>query len=97
MKLPNTHAWRCDCGGGHFLTFWWEPNDADATFEGNLGIEGDNNTTLRDRVVQAWRHIRNGCSATRVGVIVDRQTATEIRDAMNEFLAADTAEATPGA
>ena len=92
MKFPNTRAWRCDCGGGHFLTFWWEPADQNfepvGTFEGNLGIEGDNNTTLRDRIVQAWRHVRNGCSATRVGVIVDKETATEIRDAMNEFLEA---------
>jgi hypothetical protein len=88
--LPNDHVWRCDCGDGHFLTLWWwpdDPHDRALTVEGYLGVEGDNSMRLRDRLVRAWRLIRNGHSASGVGLILDEATAADVNRALAEYLA----------
>jgi hypothetical protein len=88
MTLPSDHHWRCDCGGGHFLTITWDPDEkprADACIEGYLSVEGDNHTPWRDRIAQAWRVIASGHSATRVGVILDAAKAREIAAVLVDF------------
>ena len=88
MTLPADHHWRCDCGGGHFLTIVWDPGETprvDAHIEGYLSVEGDNHTPWRDRIKQAWRVLASGHSATRVGVILDAAKAREIAVVLSDF------------
>ncbi len=88
MTLPADHHWRCDCGGGHFLTIVWDPDETpriDAHVEGYLSVEGDNHTPWRDRIKQAWRVLASGHSATRVGVIIDAAKAREIAVVLSDF------------
>ncbi len=91
--MPDCH-WRCDCGGGHFLTLRWDPGDAraGAELEGYLDVEGDSRTPVRDRIAEAWRLLRHGCAQTRVGVILDRGKAGSVIAALQAYLA-DTAAA----
>lgn len=79
--------WRCDCGGGHFLTLTWWPDDLKRGIEaeGYLNIEGDLRAGWRDRLAQAWRVIRSGHSATRVGLILDAAKAREVAGALAGF------------
>lgn len=98
MTLPADHHWRCDCGGGHFLTIVWDPDEKRsmmADIEGYLSIEGDNDTLWRHRIAQAWRVLTSGCSPTRVGVILDATKAREIAATLSDF--ADDAAAAPPA
>jgi len=88
VTLPRDHHWRCDCGGGHFLTIVWDPDEKRsmmAEVEGYLSIEGDNHTPWRDRIAQAWRVLMNGHSATRVGLILDGAKAREIATVLSDF------------
>lgn len=87
MTLPRDRHWRCDCGGGHFLTIVWDPDEKRPTadVEGYLSVEGDNNTPWRDRIAQAWQVLTSGCSPTRVGVILDAAKAREIAVVLSDF------------
>jgi len=85
--MPDYH-WRCECHGAHFLTLSWETGDAlsAAELEGYLSLEGDFHASWRDRISQAWRLLRDGCAATRVGVVLDQATALELSQQLDHYL-----------
>jgi hypothetical protein len=82
------HHWRCDCGGGHFLSITWfpeDPRDNTADVDGYLEIEGDFRQTLRHRIRTAWDVLRSGHADTRVGLVLDAAKAREIAAVLAEF------------
>lgn len=89
--MPKTKAdrsWRCDCGGGHFISVtWWPEDERDdtATVDGYLAVEGDFWRTLRHRLRMAFGVIRSGHADTRVGVVLTPDRAREIAAALTEY------------
>lgn len=82
--------WRCECGGGHFLSVTWQSAgqyEDFAEFEGYLQVEGDSSTSWRDRVAQSWRLLTSGCAATRVGVVLTAASAREVAAVLTDFAA----------
>ena len=86
MKRKD-HDWRCECGGGHFLSVAWWPEDLDRglEIEGYLAVEGDFRDSWRHRLRWAWKLLRSGHSATYVGLVLDAAKAREIAGVLEEF------------
>lgn len=85
----HDRLWRCQCGGGHFLSVSWdagdEHEDGTAEVHGQIAIEGDFWPVFRARIAAAWRVLRYGHSTHGVAVELDPATAREIAAVLAGF------------
>jgi hypothetical protein len=86
-------AWRCECGGDHFLSLVWWPSDvSQADFRGYFHLGGDFGSRLKDRVKLAVKLLRRGHADTYVGVVLTPAQAREVISELQRFV--DAAEGT---
>ena len=81
-------SWRCDCGGGHFISVtWWPEDERDDTamVDGYLVLEGDFRTTLLHRLRMAAGLIVSGHADSRAGVVLTPGIARQIAAALTEY------------
>jgi len=87
MDFDSDRIWRCDCGNGHFLSITsFDETDRDEALR-YFSVDGHFQApNRRARLRQLWRMLRHGRCESWVGVVLNLQTMTEIRDELDRLI-----------
>lgn len=86
MAVENTvddyeRIWRCTCGWGHYLSIRSIANDPFLTVDGSFRAAG-----LWEKLKATYQIFRRGHYDTWLEVELDKQTASEIRHELANFI-----------